>query len=108
MVYLLYMSKNPFLNGLTATVYILFIVSIMNWGTKFVPHPNSFIAPLAMISLFTLSAAVMGYIFCYQPIQLYFAGKKKQAGTLFLQTTAVFGCITLLILALLFMGIFSS
>ena len=79
----------------------------VTYGTKMVPHPNTFIAPIAVISLFTLSAAVMGYLFCYRPTQLYFDGKKKQAVGLFLQTVVVFACFTALTLALLFIGAFS-
>ncbi len=101
------MSKNPIINGLAASAYIVLVASVMNLGTKLVRHPNTFIAPIALISLFTLSAAVMGYLFCYQPVQLYFDGKKKQAVQLFLQTVLIFGCITALALALLFSGVFS-
>ena len=64
-----------------------------------------FLAPVVFLSLFTLSAAVMGYLFCYQPLQLYIDGKKKQAVNLFLHTTLIFGCFTALALALLFTGI---
>lgn len=102
------MSKSPILNGFAAAAYILTIVLVMTWGTKMVPGPDTFMAPLAAISLFTLSAAVMGYLFCYQPIQLYFEGKKKLAVQLFLQTVIVFGCITALILVLLFTGAFAA
>lgn len=101
------MSNNPVVNGLAASVYIVLIVLVMNWGTKMVPHPNSFMAPIAVISLFTLSAAVMGYLFCYEPAQLYFDGKKKQAARLFVQTTVVFACMTAIVLVLLFTGVFS-
>ena len=101
------MSKNPIINGLIASAYIVLVASVMNFGTKLIPHQNSFMAPIAVISLFTLSAAVMGYIFCYQPVQLYFNGKKKQAVQLFLQTVIIFGCLTALSLMLLFTGIFS-
>jgi len=101
------MSKNPIINGLSALIYIILVASVMNFGTKMTPHPNSFVAPIAVISLFTLSAAVMGYIFCYQPAQLYFDGKKKQAVQLFLQTVVIFGCFTAVALILLFTGIFS-
>lgn len=101
------MSKNPLVNAFAAAIYIILIVSVMNWGTKMVPRPNTFMAPLAVVSLFTLSAAVMGYLFCFAPIQLYFDGKKKQAVTLFGQTVAVFAVITAIILTLLFTGIFT-
>jgi hypothetical protein len=102
------MTKNPFINGFTASIYIVLVVLIMNFATKMVGNNNSFLVPIAVISLFTLSAAVMGYIFIYPPIQLYFSGKKKPAVKLFLQTTAVFACITIVFLIMLFTGIFSN
>jgi hypothetical protein len=100
------MTKNPFLNALAAGAYIIIIGLVMDWGTKMAPKGPSLIAPIAVISLFTLSAAVMGYLFCYQPIQFYFDGKKKIAILLFLQTVAVFGILTAVALGLLFFGAF--
>ena len=99
------MGKNPFINAFSALAYIVLVAFVMSFGEKRIPHPNVIVAPVAIISLFTLSAAVMGYLFCYQPAQLYFDGKKKAAVNLFLQTVAVFGCITALALAILFTGI---
>lgn len=100
------MSKNPVLNALTASLYIVVLVLGMYFGTKDLKGPDSFMAPIAMISLFTLSAAVMAYLFCYQPIQLYFEGKKKQGVNLFMQTVGVFGLMTILALILLFLRVF--
>jgi hypothetical protein len=99
------MSKNPIINALAAVVYIVGVVLVINFVDKTATHGSTFVAPIAGISLFTLSAAVMGYLFCYQPIQLYFDGKKKQAVNLFLHTTLIFGCFTALALALLFTGV---
>lgn len=101
------MSKNPVLNGFGAIIYIILVASVMNLGTKIIPRPNQFMAPIAIISLFTLSAAIMGYIFGYEPAQLYFDNKKKEAVRLFLQTVMVFAIITALMLVLLFTGVFS-
>ena len=101
------MSKNPFVNSFLAITYIILLVLVMDFGTRMAGQQNSFIVPVAIISLFTLSAAVMGYLFCFQSIQLYFEGKKKQAIKLFLQTVGVFGGITMLILGLLFTKVFS-
>ena len=100
------MTQNPFVNALVATLYIMLISSVMFYGSKAMSHQSSFLAPVVGLSLFTLSAAVMGYLFCYQPIQLYFDGKKKEAVDLFLQTVGIFGGITALTLLLLFSGIF--
>ena len=100
------MSKHPIINGLSASLYIILVVLVMNSVAKKVPHPNMYIVPIVFISLFTLSAAIMGYIFCYQPAQWYFEGKKKQAVTLFLQTVGVFGAMTVLTIILMFFGKF--
>ncbi len=102
------MSKNPIINGLSALTYIISVAFIMYFGTKNLPKEDTILAPIAMISLFTLSAGVMGYIFGLQPIQLYLDGKKKEAVQLFLKTLMVFGFLTTLILLLLFTGAFSK
>lgn len=102
------MTKNPFLNSFAASAYIALVVLLINFTSTLEPSSlDSFVAPLMMISLFTLSAAVMGYIFCYQPLRLYLDGKKEQAVRLFLQTIGVFACITLLFFVLFFLGIFN-
>jgi hypothetical protein len=101
------MTKNPIINSLVASLYIFVITGLMNWGTSMVKPKDSFIAPVAIISLFTLSAAVMGYLFLYQPIQLYFDNHKKEAVKLFLKTVGIFGLITILTLVALFLNLFS-
>lgn len=102
------MTKNPFLNALAALLYIAIVASVMFYGTKNVPGPDkSILAPIAILSLLTLSAAAMGYIFFYQPVMLYLDGKKKNAVNLFVQTLAIFALITAGALTLLFSGILS-
>ncbi|MBI3619964.1 hypothetical protein HY214_02360 [Candidatus Roizmanbacteria bacterium] len=97
------MTKNPFANALAATIYIVIVASIMFYGAAYhFGRNNSVIIPITFISLFTLSAAVMGYLFLYQPIQLYLDGKKKVAVNLFLQTVAFFAVVTFLILLVFF------
>lgn len=96
------MSKNPILNALSASTYIVLIASFMFWGVQFAPKQDTWLAPVAMISLFTLSAAVMGYLFCYTPLALFLEGKKKAAANLFLQTVGTFGILTFLTLFLVF------
>ncbi|OGH40078.1 MAG: hypothetical protein A2894_04040 [Candidatus Levybacteria bacterium RIFCSPLOWO2_01_FULL_40_64] len=98
------MTKNPFLNAIGAILYIAVVASVMFYGTKISGPVDSIIGPIAAISLFTLSAAVMAYVFGYEPFQLYFDGKKKQALDLALKTIAAFAIITAIILVLLFSG----
>lgn len=97
------MSKNPLINALAATAYIAAVACLMFYGMEHV-KANSVIIPIAVLSLFTLSAAIMGYIFCYQPLQLYFEDKKKEAVDLFLKTVGIFGVITFVIFLLMFLG----
>ena len=99
------MMRNPIVHALLATLYITLVSLFMFYGTKMIGPGNSVVGPIAVLSLFTLSAAVMGYLFLYQPLQLYFEGKKKQAVNFFLQTVATFAAITILIFLLLFSGI---
>lgn len=96
------MTKNPFLNAIAAVAYIVVVASIMFYGEKLTDGPDSVIAPVAMLSLFTLSAAMMAYIFMYEPLQLYFSNNKKQALALFLQTIGIFAVITVAAITLLF------
>ncbi|MBI4094567.1 MAG: hypothetical protein HY435_00015 [Candidatus Liptonbacteria bacterium] len=99
------MTKNPFLNALLAALYIVLVASIMYYGPGLHGEKDTIIIPIAVISLFTLSAAVMGYLFLYEPLRLYLDGEKKSAVALFLKTVAVFAGITALVLLTLFFGI---
>jgi hypothetical protein len=92
------MTKNPFVNALGALAYIVAIIYVLNYVMGAKGFADEFTAPLVMLSLFTLSTAMMGYIFLYQPVLLLVDGKKKEAVKLFLQTVLAFATITALIL----------
>lgn len=98
------MTKNPFINALSATLYITIVASVMYYAPKWAGPVDSVVIPVAILSLFVLSAAVMGYLFLSQPIQLYLDGGKKQAVNLFLSTVAVFAAVTVLLLLAVFFG----
>ena len=91
------MTKNPILNALAAGGYIVMVALVMNFATKNLPREDTLLAPIAAVSLFTLSAAVMGYVFLSQPLQMIVGGKKKQGVDLFIKTVASFGVITAVI-----------
>ena len=97
------MNKKPFLNGISASAYILLLVTIGNYFGKNIREP-SLLIPIVMISTFTLSAAVMGYLFIFEPAQLYLSGKKKEGVNFFLKTVGTFTLITAVIAALMFSG----
>lgn len=100
------MSKNPILNALSASAYIILGVTVMAFVTQPLKNkPDTFFAPIAFLSLLTLSVAVMAYLFFYQPLQLFIDGKKKEAVSLLVQTIGAFGAITLVVLSLLYIGV---
>ncbi len=102
------MTKNPLVNAIFASLYILVVTLLMNYASSFTRDKmNPIIGPLAFVSLFTLSAAVMGYLFLSKSLLLYLDGKKKQAVRLFIKTTLSFAGITILVFVSMFSGIFS-
>ncbi len=100
------MTRNPIVSAVVAFGYIVGLVWVMNIITQTTRKPG-IMAPLMMICVFTLSAAVMGYLFCLAPLQLYLDGKRQEAVKLFLQTTFTFGIITGLVILLFVSGIAS-
>lgn len=101
------MSKNPLYNAISAIVYIALVVLLLTFMETRDTDSASFVIPIMMISLFTLSTAVMGYIFGYQPLRMYLEGEKENAFKLFLQTVGIFGGITLLLFLIYLTGILS-
>jgi len=99
------MTKNPFINALASILYIVFVASVMYYGMGHTKSENSVIVPIAVLSLFSLSVALMGYFFLFQPVQLYVDGKKQEATSLLVQTILVFAVITAVITALFLSGI---
>lgn len=100
------MSKNPLVNALSAAGYIGLVVTVMHFisqtqGNK----PDTVFAPVIFLSVLTLSVAVMGYLFFYQPLLLLIEGKKKQGLDLFVRTVGIFGAFTVVALVLLLSGL---
>lgn len=94
------MFKNPYVNSIIAEVYIIIVVSVINFFGK--PNtPDTFFDSVAAISLFVLSAAVMGYLFLGESLQLYLDGEKKKAISFFLKTIIGFAVITIAAIVIL-------
>ncbi len=69
------MSKNPYLNALLASLYIIAVSSFLYFGQRIAgPSEDSVLAPIAMLSLLVLSVAAMAFLFFYQPLQRLIAG----------------------------------
>ncbi len=83
--------KKPFLFATVAAVYIVFIVTAIQTTTLF-PQKENIAIPIVMLSLFVLSAAVMGFLFLSQPLQLFLENRKQEAMVFFAKTVGVFAC----------------
>ncbi len=95
--------KKPIIYSLSAVVYIVFVVSLIN----FIGHlelKETIMMPMAVLGLFVLSVAVMGFLFLSGPLTLYLDGHKKEAMAFFGKTLGFFACFVVLlgILILLF------
>ncbi len=100
------MSKNPLINALSASAYIVLVVTVMTFVTQpLKDKPDTFGAPIIVLFVLTLSVAVMAYLFFYQPVLFFIEGKKKEAVNLFIKTVGVFGAVTFVVLILLFSGL---
>lgn len=89
------MSKNPFVNALVAAGYISLLVTAIFNSPKFITDSElGMMAPVLFLSLFVISASLMGYFFVYPPARLLVEGKQAEATKLFLMTVFSFACIT--------------
>lgn len=94
------MTTNPFLNAAAALAYIMLVVLGITQIGAMAEGPDTILVPIAMLSLFVLSAATMAYVFLYQPLLLVLAGEHAKGVTLFLQTLGIFACFAALLLVL--------
>lgn len=94
------MTTNPLYNALIAITYVISVVTLITFGTSLAGESpdDSFLMPVAMISLLTLSVAFMAYTFFYQPVALLLDNKRKEAVTLFSRTVAIFAAFTVCVL----------
>lgn len=84
------MTKNPVINALLGLLYIVLVVSLLYYSPRSIDQAGTIFLPIAMLSLFVFSASCMGYLFLYQPLQLFLEGEKKKSVELFIQTLIAF------------------
>ena len=89
------MTTNPFYNALFAIAYIVILVTAAINGPRLLGGPEeSIFYPMLGLAVFVLSAAVMAYLFFYQPVLMLLDGKRDKAVKLFLQTVGIFAVAT--------------
>ncbi len=105
MVYTTTMMKKPVLNAIGASAYIALVVSLLHFvGQTQGSKPDTAFAPVAFLSLLTLSTAVMAYFFFYYPLLLLLEGKRTLALNAFAQTLGIFAGFTAIVWILLIAG----
>ena len=98
------MIKKPFLYALAAALYIILIVLGINITSKINILPEkTIVIPMIMLSLFVLSALIMGFLFLYEPLKLFMENKKQAALYFFGKTVGFFACFIVLFLILFFL-----
>ncbi len=95
--------KKPFLHALVAALYIVTLVLLGKVGISILQdREDTIFIPMTMLSIFVLSAAVMGYLFLSEPLQLLIDGKKKDAIIFFAKVVGFFACFVAIFATLLF------
>lgn len=89
--------KTPLFHAAAATAYIGLISLFFYYGSSLFGPDDNVLMPMAMLSLFVLSAAVMGYLFIYRPILMYLEGNKTGAISFFFKTVGLFAAMTLVL-----------
>jgi len=99
--------KSPSLkNAFFAASYIIFIVVALTLATEPLrDKDDTLFTPVVVLSVLTLSVAVMAYLFFYDPMLLFLEGKRREAVDVFLKTVFIFGIFTGLSILLLSAGI---
>ncbi|MHB8903804.1 MAG: hypothetical protein ACYC40_01720 [Patescibacteria group bacterium] len=78
--------KTSLINSIIALLYISGVALLMSNGEKLFGQNNSIFGGIAILILFVISAAVMGFVILGRPIMMYLDGLKKEALTLFYLT----------------------
>jgi len=96
--------KKPFLYASGAALYIVFIVFVVKVLGSLLKNQNeTIIIPMTMLSLFVLSAAVMGFLFLSEPLYLLIENRKKEAIAFFAKIVGFFACFVVVFTILLFL-----
>ena len=95
--------KKPFLHAFVAALYIVSIVLVI-FQTGQMEVQETVIIPMLMLSLFVFSAAVMGYLFLAEPLQLFLENRKEEAVAFFSKTVMFFACFIVVFVILTFLN----
>jgi len=94
--------KQGFIQALGILTYCALIGSFFWNANKIFAPKDNFLAPIAMLTLFSTSALICSLIVFYKPYKLFFDGKKKEAIDVVLNTAIFLFVFLAIILTSLF------
>ncbi|MBM3272305.1 hypothetical protein FJY94_03470 [Candidatus Kaiserbacteria bacterium] len=98
------MKPNPFTSAVCAEAYIWAVALFFRYmEATHADKPDTWLAPVAMLSLLVFSVALMGFLFFYRPAVFLAEGKREEAVSHFFKTLGVFGVMTLVVVV--FVGV---
>lgn len=94
----------PILNAVAAVAYIGAVALFMQF-IQSLRHdtPDTLLDGMGILLLLVFSAAVMAFLFFYQPVLRLVENKKTEAISYFLKTLGMFGLVTIVVLTLVSM-----
>lgn len=99
-------KKKAFINSALTSLYIVAVGLFFYYGASIkIGRTNTFLAPIALLSLFVFSAGLTSFLMFGKPAQMYVDGKKKEALSLVYYTLGFFCVFTFI--ALLFLILLS-
>ena len=85
------------LNAAGAIAYVALVGTIMQNGNKFFGPKDTALTPVAVLSLFVLSASVTGSLVLGKPVLMYLDGQKKEAVKMFIFTVCWLALATVIL-----------
>jgi hypothetical protein len=89
------------LHSLAVLIYITLVAWIMTNAQNVFGNMNGLLGPVAILSLFTVSAAIVGTLVFGRPVYLFFNGQKPDSIKLVLATIVCLFAETIIILLVL-------
>lgn len=95
-------NKTGFFQALGIVTYCTAIASIMSNGSKIFGKEDTFITPIAVLTMLSTSVLICGLMVFYKPYLLFFKGKKREAiDTVVSTAVSLFGFL-ILVFAIMF------
>jgi len=94
------MTTSPHYNALLAIAYIALLVTGVFMGSNLLEGvvDETIFLPMGFIATFVLSAALMAYLFFYQPLILFLEGRREEALRFFFRTVGTFAAATAVVI----------